>query len=165
MAKAFVIKKQEIHNKLHSEVTICYNDKETKVKALWDTGATNSCISADVVNDLSLTATGKLPIQTPSGNDVVNTYLVDVMLPNDVPISDLMVCDSKIGAQGIGMLIGMDIINQGDFVVSNYQGKTVFSFRMPSESVMDFVAGIRASNVIMANRNRRKNTVGRKKRK
>ena len=39
------------------------------------------------------------------------------------------------------MLIGMDIINQGDCVVSNYQGKTVFSFRMPSESVMDFVSG------------------------
>lgn len=58
----------------------------------------------------------------------------------------------------------MDIINQGDFVVSNYQGKTVFSFRMPSESVMDFVAGIKASNVIMANRNRKKNVPSKKKR-
>lgn len=164
MAKAFVIREPGIRNKLHSEVKISYNRQETTVRALWDTGATNSCISADVVSNLGLVATGKLPIQTPSGNDVVNTYLVDVMLPNDVPIPDLMVCDSKIGAQGIGMLIGMDIINQGDFVVSNYQGKTVFSFRMPSESVMDFVSGIKASNVIMANRNRKKNVPSKKKR-
>lgn len=133
------------------------------VKALWDTGATNSCVSADVVSRLGLDATGKLPMLTPSGKDVVNTYLVDIILPNDVPISDLMVCDSKIGNQGIGMLIGMDIINRGDFVVSNYQGKTVFSFRMPSESVMDFVSGIKASNVIMANRNRKKGTPKKKR--
>lgn len=46
------------------------------------------------------------------------------------------------------MLIGMDIINKGDFAVSNYQNKTVFSFRMPSESLMDFVTGIKWANAI-----------------
>ena len=30
------------------------------------------------------------------------------------------------------VLIGMDIINLGDFAVSNHNGKTTFSFRMPS---------------------------------
>lgn len=50
-----------------------------------------------------------------------------------------------------GMLIGMDIINKGDFTVSNHQGKTVFSFRMPSEGVMDFVTGIKISNIIKTN--------------
>ena len=38
------------------------------------------------------------------------------------------------------MLIGMNIINLGDFSVSNYQGKTVFSFRVPSAGCTDYVA-------------------------
>lgn len=33
----------------------------------------------------------------------------------------------------------MDIIGQGDFAVTNYQGKTVFSFRMPAAECIDFV--------------------------
>jgi preprotein translocase subunit SecA len=36
------------------------------------------------------------------------------------------------------MLIGMDIIGLGDFVVTNFNGKTMFSFRMPSMASMDF---------------------------
>jgi uncharacterized protein YecA (UPF0149 family) len=36
------------------------------------------------------------------------------------------------------MLVGMDIIGQGDFAVSNYGGKTVFCFRVPSVGMSDF---------------------------
>ena len=39
---------------------------------------------------------------------------------------------------GIDVLIGMDIINRGDFAVSNRNGKTMFSFRIPSMSDFDF---------------------------
>ena len=45
---------------------------------------------------------------------------------------------SKIGAQGIDVLIGMDIISKGDFAVSNYNGKTQFSFRLPSQEDVDY---------------------------
>jgi preprotein translocase subunit SecA len=41
------------------------------------------------------------------------------------------------------MLIGMDIIARGDFAVTNYDGKTVFSFRMPSVEQIDFVEQLR----------------------
>jgi hypothetical protein len=33
---------------------------------------------------------------------------------------------------GTGVLIGMDIIGQGDFAISNYEGRTKFSFRIPT---------------------------------
>ena len=147
MESAFCVKNGNITNKLRSNVDIHYGGKTCNVIALWDTGATNSCISMDVVNTLGLVMTGKIPMQTPSGDGVRNTYLVDITLPNDVQINDLMVCDSEIGAQGIGMLIGMDIITRGDFLVTNDQ-RTVFSFRFPSESLPDFVTGIKASNII-----------------
>ena len=45
---------------------------------------------------------------------------------------------SKIGAQGIDVLIGMDIISKGDFAISNYDEKTQFSFRLPSQKDVDY---------------------------
>jgi len=39
---------------------------------------------------------------------------------------------------GFDILIGMDIINKGDFAISNRNGKTMFSFRYPSMTDFDF---------------------------
>lgn len=38
----------------------------------------------------------------------------------------------------IDLLIGMDIISLGDFAITNVNGKTTFSFRLPSTSIIDF---------------------------
>ncbi len=65
--------------------------------------------------------------------------MVDIILPNDVKISDICVCDSDIGQQNLGVLVGMDIITQGDFAVSNCYGKTVFTFRVPSIQRTDYI--------------------------
>jgi hypothetical protein len=40
---------------------------------------------------------------------------------------------------GVDMLIGMDMITEGDFIISNYAGRTVFTFRMPSAHSFDFL--------------------------
>jgi len=71
---------------------------------------------------------------------VANTYLLDVVLPNNIVVSEVLVCDSEIGAQKIDVLIGMDVILLGDFAVSNYQGETTFTFRIPSQKKTDYVA-------------------------
>jgi SEC-C motif len=39
---------------------------------------------------------------------------------------------------GFDVLIGMDIISQGDFAVTNFGGNTRFSFRVPSLEELDF---------------------------
>lgn len=134
-------------NRLINVSHIKYEDAQIGVQSLWDTGATISCISMSVVSKLSLVACGKRNIQTPSGNKIVNTYLLDIILPNNVKIQDVEVCDSDIGNQGIDLLIGMDIISKGDFAVSNYNGKTVFSFRFPSKQVTDYVQQINVDNL------------------
>jgi hypothetical protein len=46
--------------------------------------------------------------------------------------------DSEIGNQGIDVLIGMDIISLGDFAISNFDGKTQFSFRIPSQRHVEY---------------------------
>jgi hypothetical protein len=42
-------------------------------------------------------------------------------------------------AGNFGAIIGMDIIRRGDFAITNANGKTKMSFRMPSLKAIDFV--------------------------
>lgn len=149
MGSAFTTSGTTKLNTLKNEVTIQYNGKEIQVVALWDTGATNTCISQKVVQDLSLIATGKATMTTPSSqSDERSTYLVDIVLPNNVKVNDHVVIDSDIDNQNIGMLIGMDIITMGDFAVSNFNNQTIFTFRIPSECKTDYVQEIRISKLV-----------------
>lgn len=145
---AFTTQSSHLINRLINDVIVSYNGKQQKVRALWDTGATGTCISTTVVQELEMVPTGKMNINTPAGSKIVNTYLLDVMLPNNVGVNDIQVCDSDIGNQGIDMLLGMDVILLGDFSVSSFGGKTTFTFRTPSKQKTDYVQQIRADNVI-----------------
>ncbi len=63
---------------------------------------------------------------------------MNLYLPNQFAVGGVRVTKGDlIGAQ---MLIGMDIINRGDFAVTNEGGITKFCFRVPSEGGIDFVA-------------------------
>lgn len=138
---AFSVSYHNTSNKLINNATIISNGIEYKTDfAQWDTGATNTCISERVVRELNLIPTGKAHIQTPSGSAVRNEYKVDIKLQNEnVYIKNVYVIDSEIEKQGIDILIGMNIINLGDFSVSNYNGYTSFTFRTPSVAKTDYV--------------------------
>lgn len=136
---AFTSKYTALNNQLINFVQLIDGSNSIDAKALWDTGATSSCISHATATKLSLTPIGKRNIATPSGCAVVNTYCIDIKLPNDIIIQDIIVSDSEIGGQGIDVLIGMDIITKGDFTVSNYNNVTVFTFRTPSQTMTDYV--------------------------
>lgn len=131
-----------ILNRLISTAHVVFAGNTLAGNALWDTGATGTFISHSVVQSLALVPTGQRTIRTPQGETDVNTYLVDIILPNSVKVENVVVCDSEIGAQGIDVLVGMDIIGIGDFAVSNYGGRTCFSFRYPSRKVTDYVIEI-----------------------
>lgn len=106
--------------------------------ALWDTGATGTCISKELVQKLKLQPIGMQQIQTPSGTAIVNQYKMHIVLNNEIIVKDVSVIDSEIGNQNIDVLIGMDIITLGDFGISNYENKTQFSFRIPSQEHVDY---------------------------
>lgn len=148
MGSSFTVSYDEILKRLKSDVTIQYNGKFDTVTALWDTGATITCISEELARKLSMIPTGQIDMSGSTGSSTQNTYLVDIVLPNNVKIDDLMVCDSSIGKQNLDMLIGMDIISRGDFAVSNYDNKTVFSFRTPSVEKINYAFETRVSNLI-----------------
>lgn len=109
--------------------------------AIWDTGATGSVITPRVVKECGLKTIGLSIRNTASGTEMANDYLVNLWLPNRMLIYNLRVAQMKI-VGGVDILIGMDIINKGDLAISNLNGKTVFSFRMPSLECIDYVEKI-----------------------
>lgn len=99
-------------------------------KAIWDTGATNSVITVNVATKVSLVPTGKIEAQGVHGKSIVNTFIVDILLPNRVCIPNIQVSEGSLLAN-VDVLFGMDIIQLGDFAISNTNGKTIFSYCLP----------------------------------
>lgn len=106
-------------------------------KGIWDTGATNSVISQRVVDECELKPTGMVKVSHVGGDSSSETYLVNILLPHKVGIPQIKVTKGSMGATA-DVLIGMDIITMGDFAITNINGKTVFTFRMPSVECIDF---------------------------
>ena len=146
--KAFTVDYHQRSNKLKTAISISNGSSSITGTALWDTGATISCVSEVVAQQLNLVPTGMMNIQTPSSTKAVKTYLVNVGLPNHLNVNDVQVCETDIGKQGIEMLIGMDIITLGDFSVSNFNNNTVFTFRFPSKEKIDYVPPSNIDNII-----------------
>lgn len=160
---AFTREFDHIPNRLTLDSKIIYSGNTIDAKCLWDTGATCTAISNDVVARLNLVPISKMTIHTPSGSKDSNVYLVDIALPNNVVVQDVQVCDSEIGTQGIDLLIGMNIISRGDFAVTTSNGKTSFTFRMPSAGRIDFVKNIGLMNTMAKKRVPKRNAPKRKR--
>lgn len=117
-------------------------------QCIWDTGATGTVISKKVIDELGLQPSGKVTVNVvgPSDSDreyETNTYLVNLYLPPSVAISTRV---SEGSIKGCDILIGMDVIGLGDFAVTNHNGKTTWTFRLPSCDEIDFVKEIEAHN-------------------
>ena len=112
--------------------------------ALWDTGATHSVITPKVVTALNLKATGTTFAQHGGGRTQQDTYMVNLMLPNGVAFAGVIMAEMDKVVDDFGIIIGMDIISNGDFSITNFGGKTCFSFRIPSKQTVDFVKEFRS---------------------
>ena len=132
-----VLSKLETDVEVHSDIRADHSEHSLVWKAVWDTGATNTCISHRLVNDLHLISTGK--IMTRTANELVETdvYCIDIVLPNKLTIKDVRA--QALDLYECDLLIGMDIIRFGDFSVTTNNDKTIFSFRTPSVKHIDFV--------------------------
>jgi hypothetical protein len=106
--------------------------------AIWDTGATSTVITHNVVTACGLKPIGMAITQTANGARNSEVYFVNIGLPNGVGFPMVRVTKGDIGP-GADVLVGMDIIGTGDFAITNKDGHTVFSFRYPSIARIDFV--------------------------
>jgi hypothetical protein len=107
--------------------------RSAKIRAKWDTGANHTVISVELMKKLDLVPIDSEIVSGVGGRQVIDVVRLAVKLPNDLFVSSkhIGVCTIH-SAQNIDILIGMDIIQLGDFHISNVGGKTRFSFVIPS---------------------------------
>jgi len=134
-----------------AEITNLINGAMINTNGIWDTGATNS-----VITKSTAAALGLLPIRIENvrgihGVKPTNVYYVKITLNNkNITLNAAVTeCDELSADNSIGLLIGMNIINLGDFAITNYQGNTTMSFRVPSLQKIDFVSGIKTGQQIV----------------
>lgn len=151
---AFTIREQERVNALFSKVQISESfdpdafapsPQARSYVAVWDTGATHSSISQRIVEDLGLAPSGKARVRVigPKGGEgqstyQSDTYLVSIVLPNKVAVIGVRVAEGEMEEGEEDIIIGMDIIGQGDFAVTHKNGTTTWSFQYPSYTDIDF---------------------------
>ena len=151
--QAFTISKDSLINSIITDAAmrqsaeLCRDYKlicqEAGVLALWDTGASGSMISKGLASHLNLKAIDMCLIQGVSGLQQSPVYLIDILLPSKVIISNVRVTEFL--DNGIfSIIIGMDIITMGDLAISNKDGKTMVSFLVPpSDNPIDFTQMIK----------------------
>ncbi|OGY26442.1 MAG: hypothetical protein A2Z24_00305 [Candidatus Woykebacteria bacterium RBG_16_44_10] len=171
--RAFTVKANAKVNVLTTEIQLSlpYNPQADQgpapalhnCKAIWDTGASMSSITEAMVNKLALKPTGRTEVTNTSGTETKNTYLLNVYLPNKVALSYLKVVECKNIVGDFEFLVGMDIIGAGDFAVTNVDGKTTMSYRVPSIETIDYVEQAEKEKLRRLGESRNKNQVSLKK--
>jgi len=132
--ESFSIEYKNIVPELITEVEL-FNplniEKNIKTLAIWDTGATISSIAPDVLKKLDLEPVDSIMIEGVNSLERCDLVLVHVGLPNAILVQNVKPAVCVFSPIDLGLIIGMDIIKLGDFMISNSQGKTLFSFATP----------------------------------
>ncbi len=142
-----------LQNVIISPVTLknTFTGKTLETHAIWDTGATNSVITASAASELGLITIQKALSNGVHGAKEVNVYKLNLTLNNEQIKIDTLVteCVELSANNEINFIIGMNVINLGDFAITNYSGKTMMSFRIPSVQKIDFVRGINGASPLV----------------
>ena len=109
-----------------------------------------------VIETLNLQRVDEVIVQTVNGERICGCYLINIFLPNKVAFSAIRVTDGNI--LGTDVLVGMDIIGQGDLAITHKSRKTVMTFQMPSSHSLDFVKEIDRANGRPGSRRSKKKT-------
>lgn len=153
---ALTVRSSTITNVITSDVVVTnvFTGDTSVSKGIWDTGATNSVITQSLARKLNLQPISRVITNGVHGPKEVNVYYIRLTLNNEKVSVNMKAteCSELSGDSSIGLLIGMDLIALGDFAITNYQGKTVMSFRIPSIQCIDFVQGMRHSQPVVSDK-------------
>jgi len=126
---------KKIVREISTPVTLysSFSSSEGKIvttSAVWDTGANHSILSPKIVQELGLCAIDtKLVHGINKSNCLSDIVIATIRLTDDLVLTGRRFSVNNI--PGTDVLIGMDIIMLGNFVINNTDGKTLFSFVIP----------------------------------
>jgi len=115
-------------------------DAQDEISALWDTGAMCTCISQDLAAKLKLQP-DDFGWVTGANNKPFKAPIYSVLLKmGSFVIPYIRVYGLPMDGKNHDAIIGMDVMQQGDLTITNYNGQTVLTFREPSINSIDYVA-------------------------
>lgn len=143
MSTAYTYRYQRIVNQILIKCCLSLPDDEAseteELSALWDTGAMSTCVSLEKAKELNLTQVNSLQVMGANNEPFdAPVYIVRLRMGKFV-LPMIPVIGLPMENAGHDVIIGMDIISHGDLSITNYQGKTVISFREPSMEKIDYV--------------------------
>lgn len=109
-------------------------DNPYALYALWDTGADRSCIKSTAAVRLGMHSSfaGRVDVEgVNSPEQSRRVYKGVLVLPNNICFVEQKLVDVDFWHGKADILIGMDIISQGDFAILNGGGSTTFTFARP----------------------------------
>lgn len=111
------------------------------LRAVFDTGATDTFMSRNLADAVGLESVTSTSVQTPDGWNESRLYHASLWLPNNVAFPFLRIGDMKDDRDDL--LIGMDIIGQGNFSIAYDPGdhRTAFLFSLYPEHYPDSESG------------------------
>lgn len=109
------------------------DDRLIKTTALWDTGSTHTSISTKLIKKLGLTSKLKCRVKFGISEGEFFDYKVNLYLPNGIVIDNIEVCAIPYNEDEPQIIIGMDIITLGKFVIVSDGEKFHLDFHMTSK--------------------------------
>ena len=104
-----------------------------------DTGASITCLSPELVQQVGLRSLGKREIGVPSGRAELNMYLVDLIIPFGDPTKAASTTFATFRAENVSVLeyrgdrthyhglLGRDVLDLGIFSLAGWDKKYYFS--------------------------------------
>ena len=108
--------------------------KSITCKAFWDTGATGSCISNRVAEELELVPFSKVEVRGIDSTLRKNMYMVRINI-GPYTFNFQRVAEYHQVNADMDVCIGMDIIGTGDFSLTRKHGKIVLKYQLPPEYI------------------------------
>jgi predicted aspartyl protease len=102
-----------------------------EVRALWDTGAEGTCISEELARELGLKLMDDaMTVNGVYGSAFANVYDLDVVLSEEITVANILAPEIN-NNKDFDIIIGMNIINLGTFIITNKNGNTTLYFSVP----------------------------------
>jgi len=114
--------------------------------AIWDTGASGTCISNKLAEFLKLEPVSFVDTNTANGAVRCPVSLVDIRFESGLTFQNVTVTVANLLTYDA--LIGTDIISLGDFSVTNLDGETCVTFGVPSIKKHDYVKEAHINDII-----------------
>ena len=109
----------------------CFTSKlpqHRQYTGIWDCGSSETRISQKVVQDLQLKAFGTVPVREFEANEKIReVFFLSIALSPEIIFSNVRVTNGYFPPD-FDVIIGLDLITQGDFRLRKENGKTVVEF-------------------------------------